>query len=389
MTERRLTNWRRGPHHRPRSMRTYPLDKARADGWLEQLGQGSTGFAQLCEVVGTRFVGFSVIAGIRITALTVDPRNTSQSVVEFELEGFGGPQKLTLADFREHLADVVLADDFEPEIAPPTGRADSEELQTFIGFRYVLLAPLFDVRLDELRVDDDGQATVLVTREGTRAELTLEELREELRDHVQAEAERHRRPQTPFSIDLNLIPQAKKALAAGDAARTAELLGAWPSPLALLLRTAEGQSLAPEVRATLAEALGVLGSAYVELGRHEWAQEVLRLAIQWGQEQLQVSGDLFRRLGGAFVAQGRHGEAIGLLRRALGLGAPRAEVLPVLARCFLARKRYLAALLLAEDAIAAGASRESVSEVRDAASEVLGEHWARFRNRVPSSSGTR
>src|SRR5690606_3085815 len=140
-------------------------------------------------------------------------------------------------------------------------------------------------------------------------------------------------------------------------------------------------SLAPEVRATLAEALGVLGSAYVELGRHEWAQEVLRLAIQWGQEQLQVSGDLFRRLGGAFVAQGRHGEAIGLLRRALGLGAPRAEVLPVLARCFLARKRYLAALLLAEDAIAAGASRESVSEVSDAASEVLGEHWARFRNR--------
>lgn len=369
-------------------MRTYPLDKARADGWLEQLGHGSSGFAQLCEVVGARFVGFSVILGIRISALTVDPRNPSASIVEFELDGLGGPQKLSLGEFREHLADAILADDDEPEGQPPDGRADSEDLQTFIGFRYVLLAPLFDVRLDELRVDE-VEATVVVTRDGARAELTVDELREDLRERVQAEADRHKRAQSPFAIDLNLVPAAKKALASGDAARAADILGAWPSPLALLLRTAEGQSLAPEVRATLAEALGILGTAYVQLGRHEWAQEVLRLGIQWGQEQLHVAADLFRRLGGAFVAQGRHGEAIGLLRRALGLGAARSEVLPVLARCFFARERHLAALLCAEDALAAGASPESVREVREGATTALGDHWARFRRRVPSSSGTR
>lgn len=368
-------------------MRTYSLSKARADGWLEQLGQGSQGFAQLCEVVGTRFVAFAVIAGIRITALTVDPRSPNASMVEFEIGDIGGTQRLKLGEFRERLAEALLNDD-EPQRELPDGRADSEALQSFIGFRYVLLAPLFDIGLEELRVDGDD-VFVAVTIDGERVDLTLTELREEIRERVRAESDTHRAPPSPFAIDLNLVPQARKAMGAGDAARVTDLLGAWPGPLSLLLRTAEGQTLSPEVRATLAEALGLLGSAYVQLGRHEWAQEVLRLGIQWGQEQLHVSADLFRRLGGALVAEGRHGEAIGLLRRSIGLGAPRKDVLPVLASCFHARERYIAALLCAEDAIAAGASTDQVREVRDAALARLGDPWKRFRQRVPSSSGTR
>lgn len=366
-------------------MAIYPLNKARADGWLEQLGQGSDGFAQLCEVVGARFVGFSVIAGVRITALTVDPRNPDASLVEIELEE-GESQRVQLGDLRHQLAEAILADD-EPELPLPTGAVDSEDLQSFIGFRYVLLAPLFDIRLEELRVEGD-EAVVVVTRGGARSELSVEELREDLRELVDAEAARHERGQSPFSIDLSVVPEAKKAFAAGDVARTAELLGAWPGPLSMLLRTAEGQTLAPEVRATLATALGILGSAYVELGRHEWAQEVLRLAIQWGQDQLEVSADIFARLGKALVAQDRHGEAIGMLRRALGLGAKRSEVLPVLAGSFLARERYLAALLCAEDALTAGAPLDEVRDTRAAALEVLGDDWQRFRARVPAASAT-
>ncbi len=369
-------------------MRTYSLSKARADGWLEQLGQGSQGFAQLCEVVGTRFVAFAVIAGIRITALTVDPRNPNASVVEFEIGDLGGPQRLRLDEFRERLAEALLNDD-EPERELPDGRADSEALQSFIGFRYVLLAPLFDIRLEELRIDG-GQAFLTVTLDDEdRVDLTLADLRDEIRERVRGEAEMHKSPPSPFAIDLNLVPEARKAMAAGDSARVAEILGAWPGPLSLLLRTAEGQTLSPEVRATLAEALGLLGTAYVHLGRHEWAQEVLRLGIQWGQEQLHVSADLFRRLGGALVAEGRYGEAIGLLRRSIGLGAPRKDVLPVLARCFIARDRHIPALLCAEDALAAGAPAESIRAVRDAALARLGDDWKRFRQRVPSSSGTR
>lgn len=365
-------------------MRTYPLDKARADGWLEQLGQGSSSFEQLCDIVGARFVGFSIIAGLRITALTVEPRDPSQSLVEFEMDGASEPQTLTLAELREHLVDMVGADQLEPDVPAPTGAADSEELQSFIGFRYVLLAPLFGIRLEELRIDGEGEATIEVTRDGERVELTLAEFRAELRAEVEAEGARHKRDKSPFAIDLNVIPEAEAALEGGRPARTVELLGAWPHALALLLRTSEGQRLAPEVRATLAEALGVLGSAYVALERHEWAQEVLRLAIQWGQEQPNVSADLFRRLGEALMAEGRHGEAIGLLRRAHGIGAKSAEVLPALARCFLERKRLLAALVCAEEALSAGASEESVREVQEAAGAALGEPWARFRSRVPA-----
>lgn len=369
-------------------MRTYGLEAVRADGWLDQVGQGSQGFAQLCEVVGRSFVGFSVIAGVRITALTIDSRNPSASLVEFQLGESGAAQRLSLGDFRERLVDALLSED-EPPRPAPSGRPSPEELQAFLGFRYVLLAPLFDVGLEELRVDDDGRASVLVRVNGDRMELSLEELREELGHRVRAEADQHRGSASPFAIDLNLVAEARAASAAGDSAKVVELLGAWPGPLSVLLRTAEGQSLTPEVRATLAGALGILGSAYVETGRHEWAQEVLRLGIQWGQDQLHVAADLFLRLGGACLAQDKHGEAIGLLRRALGLGARRTDVLPQLARCFLERERYVPALLCADDALAAGASADSVRAVREAALVRLGDAWTRFRRKVPASSATR
>lgn len=361
-------------------MKTYALDKARADGWLEQLGDGSQGFTQLCEVVGERFVAFSVIAGIRITALTVDPRNPDQSVVEFEIGDLPGAQRLSLGDFRERLAQAMLSDD-DPATGEPEG-GDAEALQSYIGFRYVLLAPLYGIGLDALKVDA-GLASLAVTIGGQRTELPLSDFRDLVRDRVREDVEQQRAP-SPFSIDLNLVPRARAAAKSGDSEAVAEILGSWPGPLSLLLRTAEGQGLAPEVRATLAEALGMLGSAFVELGRTEWAQEVLRLGIQWGQDQLEVSADLFRRLGGAYVAEARHGEAIGLFRRALALGAPRSEVLPALAASFLARERHIAAMLCAEDALAAGASQDAVREVRTKAKEVLGTPWERFRTRVPA-----
>ncbi|HJL18488.1 MAG TPA: tetratricopeptide repeat protein [Sandaracinaceae bacterium LLY-WYZ-13_1] len=364
-------------------MRSFGLEKARADGWLEQLGEGSEGFAQLCEVVGTRFVAFSVIAGIRITALTVDPRAPDASVVEFEIGDLPGSQRLSLGEFRERLAEAMLSDDEPPPALPEGEKPDSETLQSFLGFRYVLLAPLYGMRLQTLEVDDDGRARVTLDVEGERVTLPLPELRNAIREAVREEAARHRAP-SPFAIDLSVVPEAREAAAAGDHEAVSELLGSWPGPLSMLLRTAEGQTLTPEVRATLAESLGMLGSSYVALGRVEWAQEVLRLGIQWAQDQLDVSADLFRRLGSAYVAQDRYGEAIGLFRRALGLGAPRAEVLPPLARSFLERGRHLAALLCAEEALAVGADADRVEDVRRRAREVLGDAWDRFRTRVPA-----
>ncbi|MCB9597770.1 MAG: tetratricopeptide repeat protein [Sandaracinaceae bacterium] len=361
-------------------MKTYRLDRVRADGWLEQLGEGSPGFAQLCEVVGTHFVAFSVIAGIRITALTVDPRSPDASVVEFEVGASGGSQKLSLGEFRQRLARAMLSAD-DPEAALPD-EPDSEDLQQYIGFRYVLLAPLFGIRLDVLRVGSEASSLEVIC-DGDDIDLSLEQLRLVLRERIMALAEKHK-PPSPFAIDLNVVPKARAAAAADDPAEVVELLESWPGPLSLLLRTHEGMALAPEVRATLADALGMLGSAYVALGRADWAQEVLRLAIQWAQQSLEVSAVLFRRLGEAHLAEARYGEAIGLLRRSLALGGSRTALLPLLAHCFLERQRYLPALLCADEALAAGAHEDDVREVRERSLEVLGDSWVRFRARVPA-----
>ncbi|MFK7990861.1 MAG: hypothetical protein AB8I08_32880 [Sandaracinaceae bacterium] len=360
-------------------MRTFPLDKVRADGWLDQLGEGSQGFAQLCEVVGRNFVAFSVVAGIRITALTVDPRHPPSSVVEFEIGDSGGAQRLALSEFRDRLAQAMLSDDAPPP--PPLSESPTaEDLQSYLGFRYVLLAPLYGIGLESLSVSG-AAAWVTVTVDGEQDQIPLMALQERVRRGVQEELATQK-GDSPFAIDLEAIPVAKAAAESADWETVVEKLGSWPGPLSVLLRTADGQALAPDVRAMLADALGMLGTAQAELGQHDWAQEILRLAIQWAQDQLSVSATLFRRLGAANMAQDRHGQAIGLLRRALALGAPKSEVVPDLAACFLARGRHVAALICAEEAAAVGVDSPELAELRQSAIGVLGDDWDRFRVRV-------
>ncbi|MDQ3037868.1 MAG: hypothetical protein M3Y87_36070 [Myxococcota bacterium] len=359
-------------------MRTFRLEDVRADGWFERLGEGSPSFSQLCDVVGSRFVAFAVVAGVRITAVSVDSRVPDASLIDFTL-GEGGPaQRLALGEFRRRLAGALLSDD-EPDRPLPT-TPKNDDLTAFIGFRWVLLCAIFGIKLRELRVHPDRMAGVVVDLGGAIDEIALDDLRGLIKDRIRAEASKAK-PPSPFAIDLNAIPATLKAAAAGDHEKVIELIGAWPGPLSLLLRTAEGQSLAPDVRASLARSLGVLGSAYVALDRIDWAHEVLRLGIQWGQDG-PAAGDLFRRLGEAHVKRDRHGEAIGLFRRAIQLGAPKSEILPLLAASFAARHRHLAAMLCADDAIAEGARESAISDVRQEALGALGESWTRFQQYV-------
>ena len=48
-----------------------------------------------------------------------------------------------------------------------------------------------------------------------------------------------------------------------DYAKVLTLLGSWPAPLAIFLRTPEGQMLTPDARGLIAKGLGLLGSACV------------------------------------------------------------------------------------------------------------------------------
>jgi len=358
------------------------LADVRADGWFERLAGESDAFEQLCEVVGDRFVAFSIIAGVRITALSIDQRVPDASLVDFVLGETGQEQRLSLGEFRRRLVAAILSQDPPPAEELPD-ELDSDAVQEVIGFRYVLLAPLFGVELLELHLEEEDDEVNVLCRVGDDEELVpVETLRQALRERVRAEVDRSSTG-SPFSIDLAVIPQVEEAAANENHDRVVELLGAWPGPLSLLLRTAEGQRLTMEVRATLARSLGYLGTAYAETGRSEWAGEVLRLGIQWAQDG-PVAGDLFRRMGIAAVVGGRHGQAIGLLRRALSLGVDPRELVPHLARSYAAREKHVAALLCGEEAIALGAGDAEVDTIIEAAKERLGESWVRFRDRIPA-----
>jgi hypothetical protein len=355
--------------------RAIDLASVRADGWFSRLGEDAREFRQLCQIVGERFVGFSIIAGIHIRALTLDRRTPDASLVDFSVGDSAIEQRLSLGEYRRRLATAMLSEEDTVDALPEEPEPD--DLQAFLGVRTLMLAGLYGVELRSLRVGGGRPIGVVVGSGNSEAELTPDDLRESLRDCVRDELSRVL-PQSPFAIDLARVPEAAEALASGDDERVIELLGAWPGPLSMLLRTSEGVALGADSRATLGDALGILGAAYTRTSRFDWADEVLRLGIQWAQDGA-AGARLFRRLAEAHVARNRHGEAIGLLRRALALGAPSGEVLPTLARCFAARERWVAARLCVEEAEVAGVPAESLADVRHAAEAALGEAWTTLR----------
>ena len=315
------------------------LADIRADGWFEQLASEIPEFEQLCQVLGARFVAFSFIAGVRITSISYDPHAPDSSLVDFALGESEHVERMSLGDFRERLGHALVEGDVEPPSLPDSPTDD--DVRSCIGRRYILLAPIFGIRLASLRAGD-GSPMVEVDLGHVREELAVEGLRDILDNAVRSEVSRAR-PAAPFSIDFKKIPLAEEANQRGDFNETIALLGAWPGPLSMFLRTPQGQALGRSERSKLVKALGLLGHAYLYKEQSDWAEDVLRLGIQFGQE-LEAAGPLYGLLGRARVVTYRPGEAIGLLRRALSLGAERAPLLADLARCFAARERYVAAL---------------------------------------------
>ncbi|MCU0659919.1 MAG: hypothetical protein MUF64_33035 [Polyangiaceae bacterium] len=102
--------------NRTTKAQNFPLDAVRTDGWFERIGEGIASFQALCEIVGERFVAFSLITGARITALSVDRRMLDNSLVDFVVGGDGEEaeeetQRLTLGEFRRRLVAALLADE--------------------------------------------------------------------------------------------------------------------------------------------------------------------------------------------------------------------------------------------------------------------------------------
>jgi hypothetical protein len=364
----------------------FSLDALRTDGWFERIGEGIGSFQALCEIVGERFFAFSIIVGARITALTVDRRSPDQTLVDFVV-GVGDsdqdlePQRLTLADFRRRLVGALLVEE-DREAPVPTRESDVEAIQLFVGVRYLLLAPLYGYSLLELIVDhkDPKSAEVLVNHDGTEEKYDLDAFRLRLRSHIREELERVAAG-ARSAIDLSKVAEAEGAAIRKEWTKVVGLLGAWPAPLAIFLRTPEGQMLASEARALIAKGLGLLGSACVHLGDVEQAEEVFRIGIQYAQEGL-AAAELFRRLGEALLLNERPGEAIAPLRRAIAFGGSAAEVMPPLARAFLKRKRYVAAYACLRDALGAGVGERDLADELREVEQALGPGLTAWKARL-------
>jgi hypothetical protein len=344
--------------------REFDLDAVRTDGWFERIGEGIGSFQALCEIIGERFFAFSIIVGARITALTVDRRNPDLSLVDFVV-GLGDaedglePQRLTLADFRRRLVGALLVEDDKP--APePTRETEIEVIQLYIGVRYLLLAPLYGYSLRKLMLDGEEGGQLVVLHDGVEETHELDAFRFRVRALVREELERVASG-ARSAIDLSKVTEAEAAALVGEWTKVVQLLGSWPAPLAIFLRTPEGQLLTPDARALIAKGLGLLGSACVHLNEVDQAEEVFRIGIQYAQEGL-AAADLFRRLGEALLKSERPGEAIGPLRRAVAFGGSAAEVMPPLARAFMRRKKWVAAYACLRDALDAGVAERAVAD---------------------------
>lgn len=350
------------------------LSEVRTDGWFEQLSDEVPEFEQLCELLGSRFVAFSFIAGVRITAIAYDPQAPDGSQVDFAVGDSEEVERVSLSEFRDRLGVALARGDVEPIELPPDPTVD--DVRACIGRRYLLLAPVFGIRVSALRVND-GVPMVEVDLGHAREEISVQGLRDILDSAVRAEVARAR-PAAPFSIDFKRIPQAEEAVKRGDYDAVVSLLGAWPGPLSMFLRTPQGQALGRGERSRLVKALGLLGQAYLHKQQVDWAEDVLRLGIQFGQE-LEAAGPLFGWLGRVRVETERYGEAIGLLRRALSLGGDQATLYFDLARCFAERKRYVAALACLDSALAAGEASEAMKALRSKVEQALGPAYGRYR----------
>ncbi len=361
------------PEPKPRE---FELEAVRTDGWFERIGEGIGSFQALCEIIGERFFAFSIIVGARITALTVDRRNPELSLVDFVV-GVGDtdealePQRLTLADFRRRLVGALLVEDDRPAPAPMR-ESETEVIQLFIGVRYLLLAPIYGYSLRKLTIRASGPmpTNLVVLHDGVEETHDLDAFRFRMRALVREELDRAATG-ARSAIDLSKVTEAEAAALRSDWSKVVQLLGSWPAPLAIFLRTPEGQMLTADARGLIAKGLGLLGSACVHLGEIEQAEEVFRIGIQYAQEGM-AAAELFRRLGEALLESDRAGEAIGALRRSLAFGGSAAEVMPPLARAFLRRKKWVAAYACLRDALEAGVVERDIAEELRATEGALG-----------------
>lgn len=354
------------------SPRVYDLAAARPDGWFEKVLDQSSDFAKACQIIGRNTLGLALIAGARISSLTANPQAEGRTMVEFSIGENPAIRQVSLSEFRRMIAQYLLAP------LPSSGLPSDpsvEALQAHIGGRYMLEATLFHVRPLELR-HELGLTEIVLEFNDVRHTLALDDFREVIDERVRAELAVGQ-PADAMAIDLAVVDQAEEANAHGNWGATVAMLTPWLTPISMLLRTGEAESLSQDVHGRVSESLELLGAAYANMGDLDAANEVLRLGVQWAGESSR-GAELFLTLGRASAAGGKHGEAIGLLRRAVRLGVEQSKALPLLAKSLAARDQSLAAMVCLERARQSGAEASVLKELAAELEGRLGDAWKRF-----------
>jgi len=355
-----------------RSPRVYDLSAARPDRWFEEVLEQSEDFEKACEIIGRSSLGLALIAGARILSLTANAHAEDLATVEFSIGQDPTVRQVPLSEFRETIGQFLLTP-LESWSLPDD--PDAEALQAHIGGRYMLEASLFHVEPLELR-HDLGLSELTLEFNELRHVLALDDFRDVLDERVRSELGLGRQDEN--AIDLAVVDQAEEANADGNWGATVAMLNPWLTPISMLLRTGEADTLSEEIHGRLSVSLDLLGTAYANMGELDAANEVLRLGIQWAGESGKAGG-LFLALGRASVASDKHGEAIGLLRRAIRLGAEERDALPLLAQSLNARDQILAAMVCTERARELGAKADDVDAVGTELETRLGKAWPRFQ----------
>ncbi len=341
--------------------RTLPLDAIRTDGWFDRLGESVPSFNALCDILGPHFFAFSVIVGVRIVALSVDRRTIENTVVEFTVDDGEAPnqQRLLLVEFRRRVVAALLIEDDDTQTPPPVSGFDNDSVQQFIGLRYMLLAPLFGYSLVRL-ILGDSEAFVDVWVDDQSETLPLETFRARMREHVQKALDET--ASGASAINLGDVDTAEAAANKSEWNEVVALLGAWPAPLSIFLRTPDGMALGPEARHEISRGLSILGTAYLRLGDTTLAEDVFRVGIQYAPDPALMSL-LFLKLGEAMMLAGRAGEAISPLRRSLSVGGSSCVAHTLLAKAYFERGHFVAAYACARRAMAALATEANASAV--------------------------
>ena len=318
------------------------------DTWFESMIKRIDGFEEVCDVVGYRFMAFSLIIGINLRAVMHNPEFPSESTVEFLIQGEKESQETPIEDFRKMLLVSLLSDDPPPSPVPTPPSRD--EVARLVGVRYLLLAPLYSVRPRKLYILDQELGTdgysVVFDHDGETREWSLERFREFLRDFVSEEQVREPAAKGRFaSEDVN---SAEKALSAGNPERALEYLRDWILFVRNYRLTGSVAQLVKEPDALFARGLLLTGRAYRLLDRKRLSEDLLRFSIQ-----LLPSGatlpKFYYELAIIMMEEKRFGEAIGPLRQALKLGLSHERVYPHLGEALMKCDRVVgAALVLGE-----------------------------------------